>query len=287
MTSLQLAQRALSFTKLPTDPASIPAGVAATVAGAINAGLARYYISAPVGRRTTPVSFFLEAPQTISINLVLGSFSTSGLTLTGDRTGDTIEVLGKRLRLAIGANLRDPWTAATGTYEGTLYDDAIALYAPIRRIEGHIIYDEARRLPFLADTPLTQDEAILPGATSQPAFYSIENLGDAVGSSAKAIVRLYPPPIQAASIRFAASIEAQALTIQQLSEPIHIYATDMDIEAFIVPLISSELALTQFWQDGASREMAIAKGRETENFLRTYHEPTGPSMSRVITPVGF
>ena len=288
MTSLQLAQRALSFTKLPTDPATISANEAATIVGAINAGMSRYYISAPSGRKTTPVTAFIKPPQPVNIGLTRGSYEVTGLNLgTDDRMGDTIDVADRKIRLAIGTKLREPWPLETGTYSGTLYDDAVPLYTPVRRIEGYVIYDERYRLPFLADTPVREDEVVVPRRSGSPAFFSIESLGDAGGGTARALVRLYPAPSQASTIRFSASIEAQTFTISDLSNAVAVYARPMDVEAFVVPLISSELALTQYWQDGVSRELAIAKGKETEAFLRTYHEPTGPSMSRAITPIGF
>ena len=288
MTSLQLAQRALSFTKLPTDPANISANEAATIVGAINAGMSRYYISAPSGRKTTTVTAYIKAPEPVNIGLTKGSYDTTGLNYgVEDRMGDTILVADRKIRLAIGTKLREPWPLETGTYAGTLYDDAVPLYAPVRRIEGYVIYDERYRLPFLADSPVREDEIVVPRRSGSPAFFSIESLGDAVGGSARALVRLYPAPSQASTIRFSASIEAQTFTIANLSDPVAVYSSPMDIEAFIVPLIASELALTQYWQDGVSRELAIGKGKETEAFLRTYHEPTGPSMSRALTPIGF
>jgi hypothetical protein len=287
MTSLQLAQRALSFTKLPSDPANISASEAATIVGAINAGMARFYVSAPSGRKTTPISSYLRGSQSVSVGLTQGSYSVTGLTLASDtdRLGDTILVGEYKCRLAIGSSLREPWAQATGTYSGILFDDAIPLFAPIRRIEGSVIYDELYRLPFIAETPVRMDELTLP--RNIPAFFSIESLGDAIGGAARAIVRLYPPPTKPSTIRFSASIEAQSFSISNLSNPISVYPSNMDIEAFIIPIIASELALTQYWQDSIPRELAIAKGKETEGFLRTYHEPTGPSMSRAITPVGF
>ena len=269
MTSLQLAQRALSFTKLPSDPANISASEAATIVGAINAGMARFYVSAPSGRKTTPISSFLRGSQSVSVGLTQGSYSVTGLTLASDtdRLGDTILVGEYKCRLAIGSSLREPWAQATGTYSGILFDD------------------ELYRLPFIAETPVRMDELTLP--RNIPAFFSIESLGDAIGGAARAIVRLYPPPTKPSTIRFSASIEAQSFSISNLSNPILVYPSNMDIEAFIIPIIASELALTQYWQDSIPRELAIAKGKETEGFLRTYHEPTGPSMSRAITPVGF
>lgn len=289
MTSLQLAQRALSFTSLQQDPASVPADVAAVLVGAMNAGMSKYYLNAPSGRKTTPITAYVKPPRTFSsIGLTQGSYGFTGITgLQADDIGDTLRVGGRSCPLAIGENLREPWPGQTGTYDGVLYDDAIPMYAPIRRIEGAVIFDEKYRLSYLPEIPIEEDEVVIPRRSNTPQYYTIEHLGDAVGGAVRALVRIYPFPSQPATIRFAASLEPQQFSVYSISFPISLFINNMDVEAFVVPLIAAELAQTSIWAPAIDRVAAVTKGKETEAYLRTYHEPTGSNISRVITPAGY
>jgi hypothetical protein len=289
MTSLQLAQRVISFTNLPSDPISIPADLAATLIGAINAGFAKYYFSAPSGRKTTPVTSFQLAPVSVSVGLTQGSRNVTGLTLSSDtdRIGDTLEVGDRKSPLGIGSTLRDPWSLATGTYTGLLYDDAIPLWAPIRRIEGSVIWDEDHRLTFLSEAPLRQDTLTYYRQSGLPAYYTAEYLGDTIGGGARALVRVIPLPTKASSIRFAASLEPQQLVLTDLQIPIGIYTPSSDIEAFLVPLIVGELATTSLLKPELDKNLIVKKASESLAFLKSYHEPISGAMNKMMTPVGF
>lgn len=289
MTSLQLAQRVISFTNLPNDPISIPADQAATLIGAINAGFAKYYFSAPSGRKTTPVTSFQLAPVSVSVGLTQGSRTVTGLTLDNDidRIGDTMEVGGRKCPLGIGSSLRDPWSLASGTYTGLLYDDAIPLWAPIRRIEGSIIWDEDHRLTYLSEAPVRQDTLTYYRQSGLPAYYTIEYLGDTIGGGARALVRVIPLPTKASSIRFSASLEPQQLALGDLQLPIGIYMPSSDIEAFLIPIIVGELAMTPLLRAEMDKNLVVKKASESLAFLKSYHEPISGSMNKTMTPVGF
>lgn len=289
MTTLQLAQRALSSTILPQDPTSIPADMAAVLVGAMNAGMSRYHLNSPSGRKVTPVTSYIKPPRSYSsISLTQGSYSFTGISdLQSDDIGDTLRIGDRNCPLAIGLKLRDPWPGQSGVYGGVLYDDVIPVYSPIRRIEGAVIYDERYRLSYLSELPLEEDEVVIPRRSNVPQYYTIEHLGDVVGGAVRALVRIYPFPTQPATIRFSASLEPQQFSITSISTPISLYVDNMDLEAFIVPLIVAELAQTQIWNQAIDKGMAISKGKEIESYLRTYHEPTGSNISKVMTPAGY
>ncbi|NBO26620.1 MAG: hypothetical protein EBU96_07510 [Actinobacteria bacterium] len=289
MTTLQLAQRALSFTALAQDPASVPADQAAVVVGAMNAGMSKYYLNAPSGRKTTPVTYFLKPPRNYqSISLTQGSSAFSGVNdLQDDDIGDTLYVSGRKCPLAIGSNMREPWPGQTGVYPGVIYDDAVPMYSPIRRIEGSVIFNEQHRLDYISEVPIVEDEVVIPKTSNTPQFYSIENLGDVVGGAVRGLIRIYPFPTQPSTLRFSASLEPQQFTILSMSSAFSLYVNNLDVEAFVVPLIAAELAQTTVWNPSIDRASALLKGKETEAYLRTYHEPSGPNMSRVLTPSGY
>lgn len=289
MTTLQLGQRALSFTTLPQDPASAPADLAAIVVGAINAGMSKYYLNAPSGRKVTPVTSFIKPPRTYaSVSLVQGSYSFTGINdIQSDDIGDTLVVGDRNCPLAIGLKLREPWPGQTGTFNAVLYDDVVPMYAPIRRIEGAVIFDESHRLTYLPELPISEDEVVIPRRSNIPQYYTIEHLGDVVGGAVRALIRIFPFPTQPATIRFSASLEPQQFTIMSLTSPSELYVNNLDVEAFIVPLIAAELAHTSVWNPNIDRATTLARGKETESYLRTYHEPTGSNISKVITPAGY
>lgn len=289
MTSLQLAQRIISFTNLSNDPISIPADQAATLIGAINAGFAKYYFSAPAGRKTTPVTSFQLAPINVSVGLTQGSRTVTGLTLASDtdRIGDTLEAGGRKCPLGIGSTLRDPWSLPTATYTAVLYDDAVPLWSPIRRIEGSVIWDEDHRLAFISEAPIRQDSLTFYRQSGLPAYFTIEYLGDTIGGGARALVRIVPLPSQAASIRFSASLEPQQLVMADLQTPIGIYMPSSDIEAFLVPVVVGELATTSLLKADLDKNLIVKKALESLAFLKTYHEPMSGATNRIITPLGF
>jgi hypothetical protein len=267
------------------DPTSLPADRANTLVGVINSAITRYYVHAPGNRKSSPVTQYLQAPISVSVTLTQGSTAISGFSTT-DRIGDTLLIGDRKCVLGIGNSLREPWPLTSGTYGATLYDDAVPIYTPLRTIQGSVIYNEDTRLRFLGESPIRSDNLYLPRRTGHPEFYSVESLGDAVGSGLRAFLRIFPAPAEASTIRFLATLEPQVLTISSLQVPVSMYLPDSDIEAFVVPFIASELATGVLWPDKIAREPAITKGKETEQLLRLYHEPTGGSV-RVITPAGF
>ncbi|NBW99968.1 hypothetical protein EBR03_10400, partial [bacterium] len=207
--------------------------------------------------------------------------------IQSDDIGDTLAVGGRKCPLGLGQRTREPWPGQTGQYDAVLYDDAVPLLSPIRRIEGSVIFDENHRLTYLPELPIAEDEVVVPARSNIPNFYTIENLGDVVGGAVRALLRVFPFPTQPATIRFSASLEPQQFSILSLTIPSEIYVNNVDIEAFIVPLISSELAQTSVWNPNIDRGLAMTKGKETEAYLRTFHEPSGPNISRVMTPAGY
>lgn len=289
MTTFQLAQRVLSSTPLPQDPSTIPADLASVIVGAMNAGMARYHLNAPSGRKVTPVTAYIKPPRNYSsISLTQGSYDFTGINdLSPDDIGDTLRVGNRSCPLGIGSKLREPWVEQTGTYQAVLFDDVVPVYSPIRRIEGSVIYDERYRLSYLSSPPLEEDEVLIPRRSNVPQYYSIEHLGDTIGGPARAFVRVYPFPNEPATIRFSASLEPQQFSLQSISTPADVYAGTFDLEAFVIPLILSELAQTVAWNPSLDRALAIARGKEVEGYLRTYHEPTGSNISKVLTPAGY
>jgi hypothetical protein len=289
MTTLQLAQRVLSSTALPQDPTSITADLASVVVGAMNSGVSRYHLNAPSGRKVTPVTAYIKPPRSYSsVSLTQGSYDFTGIPdLAPDDLGDTLRIGDRSHPLALGSKLRDPWAGQTGIYNAVLFDDVVPIYAPVRRIEGSVIYDERYRLSYLSSLPLEEDEVLIPRRSNIPQYYTIEHLGDVVGGPVRAFVRVYPFPTQPATIRFSASLEPQQFSIQSISTPSDVYIGGFDIEAFVIPLILAELAQTQVWSPALDRGMAITKGKEIEAYLRTYHEPTGSNISKVLTPAGY
>lgn len=287
MTSMQLAQQVLSYSTLPQDPASIPADSAATIVNCINTGFARYFINAPSSRKTTFVSSYVMAPTNFTANFVSGSSSFSGSGLSGSsRIGDTIHIGGKKRVLASGENLREPWDMSSGQFSGTLYDDAVALADPIRRVEGSIIWNETRRLEFLSEAPIVEDQVKLVNFTGEPKYFTIENLGDTVGGAARALLRIYPLPSTAGTIRFTAQINPQRLSIFDLQSPVFVYINETDIDAFVMPFIIEELALTKYWPERGDKNLASKSSDKAESALRAFQESTGGG-SRIMTPANF
>jgi len=288
MTSMQLAQRAMGIVRLPGDPASLAADVALSVVGAINSAISRYYINSPGHRKTTPITSLVQAPQSVTVSLTNGSRTITGGTPTYDsRVGDTLLIGSRKYVLGPQGTLREPWHLTSGSYTGTLYDDAVAIFSPIRTVAGSVIYNEERRLVFISETPIAEDQLQnIPRTTGSPQYYSVENLGDVIGSGLRAFLRIIPFPTEASTIRFLGSIEPQTLTLANLQTPVTMYMPDSDIETFIIPFISAELATTSFWPEGADRQLAYKRGDDTEQLLRLYHEPTG-GVGRVLTPAGY
>lgn len=286
MTSMQLAQRAMGIVRLPGDPASLPADVALSIVGAINSAIARYYINSPGHRKTTPITSMIQAPQSVAVTLTNGSRTITGGSYD-TRVGDTLVIGSRKYVLGPNGTLREPWHLPSGSYSGTLYDDAVAIFSPIRTVAGAVIYNEERRLVFISETPIAEDELQnIPRRTGSPQYYSVENLGDAVGSGLRAFLRIIPFPTEASTIRFLGSIEPQTITLGNLQTPVTMYMPDSDIETFMIPFIAAELSTTSLWPEGASRELAFRRGDDTQQLLRFYHEPTG-GVGRVLTPAGY
>lgn len=288
MTSMQLAQRAMGIVGLPGDPASLQADIALALVGALNSAVARYYINSPGHRKTTPITSLVQAPQSITVSLTNGSRAiTGGSPAYDSRVGDTLLIGSRKYVLGPQGTLREPWHLASGSYTGTLYDDAVAIFSPIRTVAGAVVYNEERRLMFISETPIAEDQLQnIPRQTGSPQYYSVENLGDVVGSGLRAFLRIIPFPTEASTIRFLGAIEPQTLTLANLQTPVTMYMPDSDIETFIIPFVAAELSTTSLWPEGASRELAFRRGEDTQQLLRLYHEPTG-GVGRVLTPAGY
>lgn len=287
MTSMQLAQQVLSYTTLPSDPASIPADSAAAIVNCINTGFSKYFIHAPSSRKTTFVSSFISAPTSLTATFTNGSSSFTGSSLSGvSRIGDTLYIGGKKRVLAVGQSLREPWEIGSGVFSGTLYDDAVALADPIRRVEGSIIWNEARRLEYLAEAPIVEDQVKLVNFSGEPQYFTIENLGDTVGGSARALLRVYPLPSVSGTIRFTAQINPQKLSLFDLQSPVAIYINETDLDVFVMPFIIEELALTKYWPEKADKNLAGKSSDRAESLLKAFQESTGGG-SRIMTPANF
>lgn len=287
MTSMQLAQQALSYTTLPQDPASIPADAASAIVNCINTGFSRYFIHAPSSRKTTFVSGYVSAPTGLTATFTSGSLSFSGSWISGTtRIGDTLYIGGKKRVLGVGESLREPWDGGSGVASGTLYDDAVALADPIRRVEGSIIWNEARRLEYLAEAPIVEDQVKLVNFSGEPQYFTIENLGDTVGGAARALLRIYPLPSTAGTIRFTAQINPQRLSLFDLQSPVTIYINETDLDAFVFPFIIEELALTKYWPEKGDKNLASKAADRAESLLKAFQESTGGG-SRVMTPANF
>lgn len=286
MNTMQLAQRAMGIIGMGGDPASIPADKANTLVGVINSAITRYYVYAPGSRKTTPVTSYLAGPTNVSLTLTQGQSGFTGFSPAAERVGDTVLIGTRRCVLGFGPNFREPWPLASGTYTGVLYDDVVPISSPLRTIQGSVIFNEYARLRYVGETPLTSDIVFASRKTGNPEFYSVENLGDSVGSSVRALLRIFPVPAEATTIRFTATIEPQVITLSNLQTPITMFLPDSDIEAFIVPFMAAEMATGILWPEKLTRDPAILRGKETEQLLRMYHEPTGGSAS-VLTPAGF
>ena len=176
---------------------------------------------------------------------------------------------------------------ATGTYTGTLFDDAIPLWSPIRRIEGSVIWDEDHRLQFISEAPIRQDVLTYYRQSGLPAYYTIEHLGDTIGGGARALVRVIPLPTKAASIRFSASLEPQQLSMADLQIPIAIYTSGTDIEAFLVPIIVGEICSAGLLSERIDAKLALQKAAETIANLKAYHEPISGAQNKILSPVGW
>lgn len=287
MTSMQIAQQALSYTTLPQDPASIPADAAATIVNCINTAFSRYFIHAPSSRKTTFVSSFVSAPVNLSATFTNGSSIFTGSGLSGSsRIGDTLYIGGKKKVLAVGESLREPWDLGSGLHNGTLYDDATALADPIRRVEGSIIWNETRRLEYLPEAPIVEDQVKLVNFSGEPQYFTIENLGDTVGGSARALLRIYPLPATPGTLRFTAQINPQRLSLFDLQSPVTIYINETDIDAFVLPFVVEELALTKYWPEKGDKNLASKASDRAEALLKAFQESTGGG-SRVMTPANF
>lgn len=287
MTSMQLAQQVLSYSTLPQDPASIPADAAATIVNCINTGFSRYFIYAPSSRKTTFVSNYVSAPSSFTATFTAGATTFAGSGLSGSaRIGDTLYIGGKKKVLATGESLREPWDMGSGQASGTLYDDAVALADPIRRVEGSIIWNETRRLEYLAEAPIVEDQVKLLNFTGEPQYFTIENLGDTVGGAARALLRIYPLPSTAGTIRFTAQINPQRLSLFDLQSPVTIYINETDLDAFAMPFIIEELALTKYWPERGDKNLASKSADKAEALLKAFQESTGGG-SRVMTPANF
>jgi hypothetical protein len=278
----------MGLVRLGGDPVSLPANTGLTIVGAINAAISRYYINSPGHRKTTPITSLLKAPETVSMTLTHGSrVITGGSPTFDDRIGDTFSIGSKRMVLGPSGTLREPWPQASGTYSGVLSDDAVPIFSPIRTVAGSVIFNEERRLIFMSETPVAEDHLqSIPRITGSPQYYSVENLGDAVGSGLRAFLRVFPAPAEASTIRFLGAIEPQSLTLANLQNPVSLYMPDSDIETFIIPFIGAELASGTLWPEGVARDPAFRRGEEAQEFLRLYHEPTG-GVGRVLTPAGY
>lgn len=287
MTSMQLAQQVLSYSTLPQDPASIPADAAATIVNCINTGFSRYFIHAPSSRKTTFVSSYVQAPSAISATFTAGLSTFSGSGLSGSaRIGDTLYIGSKKKVLAVGETLREPWDLASGSWTGTLYDDAVALADPIRRVEGSIIWNETRRLEYLSEAPIVEDQVKLINFSGEPQYFTLENLGDTIGGSARALLRIYPLPATSGTIRFTAQINPQRLSLFDLQSPVQIYINETDLDAFAMPFIIEELALTKYWPEKGDKNLASRASDKAEALLKAFQESTGGG-SRVMTPANF
>lgn len=287
MTSMQLAQQVLAYSTLPQDPASIPADAAATIVNCINTGFSRYFVHAPSSRKTTFVSSYVQAPSSLTATFAAGSSAFTGSGLSGStRIGDTLYVGSKKRPLAVGETLREPWDLASGSWTGTLYDDAVALADPIRRVEGSIIWNETRRLEYLSEAPIVEDQVKLINFSGEPQYFTIENLGDTVGGAARALLRIFPLPSISGTIRFTGQINPQRLTLFDLQSPVQIYIHETDLDAFAMPFIIEELALTKYWPEKGDKTLASRAADRAEGLLKSFQESTGGG-SRVMTPANF
>lgn len=245
MTVPQFADRLKEHLNV-TSVAAMDAGDRLRLSDAVNAGLQDFYLKAPPHLKRGLLTKTLPAPRTVSIGLTQGSRAFTIFTAAAGDIFQTVVVQGIRNRILTGSNLLYPWDGATGTYDATIYGDAVTWGTDEALIEN------LSSLPIVDDTVILVEMQQIPGVEimlGRPECYAVESYGQTLAARPFWTLRVWPLPDVA--YRFSVSAQLTAFFVQSadLTDAGKAFPVEERMIArFLLPMALFHLTTHRLWK---------------------------------------
>ncbi|WP_309386096.1 hypothetical protein [Cerasicoccus frondis] len=300
MTSLGLAQRILRHL-IYKDWGEMPIEAHLEILDAINVALATYFSAAPENYRRISKSYLLSAPQTVTITTTNGSTALADTPFANQTRGAMVRVDGDDQwnRVDGDSALQSPYLGQSGDHQATIYSDVVELeFNDIERFITYPVLNNGRVLApdnSMREHPgrFFRDLGDLASGIDydigSPRWHMIDYFNDLTAGreSQAGLLRVYPLPDQAYTLRVEAIVAPFRINLSALTTSIDLPVRNTHAERFLLPLVLGELANGALWKDPSTKSANIERGYQAERNLDTLQNNLIPSNNRVGTPEGY
>lgn len=310
MTTVELAQHLVGFSVVEDLGRATPAQKQA-IALVMTRAVAEYFAFAPVCHRRTTLTDYRPAAETVSVTITSGSVTVTGTPFLARQRGCGIKFPDGRWNEIVGpSTLMQPPAQASGTYECTVYNDALAfddfqidhvltdpeitteagtmfLLQPWRATGSRSVYR-----PTMLDLLAAGDG--VPNrrhdGASWPSHYWTEYIGGSIAASGDAAFqfRFWPAPTEAYHVTFDAEILPDTYRVNDVTAPSTLPVPDSNAQRILVPLACGLLARSWvFNPERGNRADLLDELAEAREAARALTPLFGPSNQTVGTEAGW
>lgn len=310
MTTVELAQHLLICSRLD-DTRTAPPSQKQELALLMTQAVAEYFRLAPACHRRTTLSESRPAQETVSVTLVNGSSVVTGTPFLPRQRGCSIQFPdGLWNEIVAPDQLLHDATQATGTYDCTVFSDALAFDDfQIDRVmtDPEVTTDTGSSWLLSPLTPVGARSVSRPSVldlmsagdrvpqrqrdtSDWPSYYWSEHIGGSIAVSTDALFqfRFWPAPRSAYKVAFDAEILPDTYRIGDITSVSTVPVPDSHAQELLVPLARGKLARSPlFDKTKADKADLIAAANEARAACGLLPSIFGPSHVAVLTEPGW
>lgn len=233
-----------------TSVVDLTADIRQEILDAINSAIQTLYALDDPDSKTTRGAIYIEAPQTLTLNVVQGSSEIGGHLFQTSEFYRTIRIDGDIIDNQVNGNdtLLHPYTGTTGTVNATLYCDAIHLaepYAEVISTELVVMEDqsEIKSAEFRLSNLRTR-------RLGRPRYFKTESNARVQNPPAPALIRFDTLPTSAWRIEGDFSLAPARIALGDLLSPGAIIPfREQHIESYLLPIARALMTDSRSWRD--------------------------------------
>jgi len=289
MTTVELALRLLRYLTVD-DLSKLSMSGRLDMITAVNAAIQEYHLLAPNNRKESQLSATAQAPANVSITVTNGSREFSGFTATEEQIYSTIKINSDdqlNHQIVSPTEFLSTYEGQSGTFEATVYGDAVNVAFPVEAITSHPVIESYNRKLL----PITDNEQIyrISDMNSQktigePRFYLVENKAGS-DEIVSFVIRLDTLPEKEYRMRMDVQIAPLTMNVRMLTEPIDLRIKESHIELILLPIVLDQLSTSEFWRDESIKSKIESRAGEAKSRLTNMTVKYNTTqMNRVGTP---